>query len=66
MKTREELEKMFDEKYFIFTERQKQDMKDFWFKNIIPKVLKSVMYRNERIPSNNMNYLESDFSNYDN
>jgi len=43
MKTREELEKMFDEKYFIFTERQKQDMKDFWFKNIIPEVLKNIM-----------------------
>ena len=69
MKTREELEKMFDEEIKSITMdyddnwnpllyNPNNTLKQFIFETIIPKILKSVIYKNERIPSNNMNYLE--------
>ena len=52
---KEQLEKMFEEMY---TWRDKHNMKQFIFETVIPKVLKSVIYRTERIPSNNIDYLK--------
>lgn len=68
MKTRVELEKMFDEEIKSITMDYDDNwnpllynpnsLKQFIFETIIPEVLNSVIYRNERIHSNNMNYLE--------
>ena len=68
MKTREELEKMFDEKFSIICENmpivswdwkfyELNDIKQFIFETLIPKVLKSI------IPNYDVEYFyETDFA----
>ncbi len=57
MKTREELEKMFDEKFgcIIWNQTEIDQINDFIFETIIVEVLKSILKENNKYNQNYVN-----------